>query len=79
MDDKAEHDPKAIKDLGGRRKLADRRRRTSTDHFPERRWLRHRRSGTDRRSLPFFAGRKRLERRRAFQAKYCVEVETSEA
>lgn len=79
MEETADRDLKGIKDLGGRRKLVDRRRRTSSSYFPERRWLRHRRSGTDRRSMPFFAGRKRLERRRAFHAKYCVEVETSES
>ena len=48
-------DPKKTKDQGGRRKKADRRGRTTADKFPERRWLRHRRDGGDRRSFRFSA------------------------
>lgn len=55
------------RDLGGRRVLFDRRRRTSSAHFPERRWRRHRRSGLDRRSPYTFAQRRGPERRNAFQ------------
>ena len=53
------------RDKGGRRRIADRRRTASSDHFPERRALRHRRNGRDRRR---HAGRPRQttrERRRA--------------
>jgi hypothetical protein len=60
-------DPKKSPDLGGRRRKADRRRRTSASIFPERRWLRHRRNGGDRRSFPFFNARSRRERREAFR------------
>jgi len=57
----------SVKDRGGRRSIIDRRQRTSKEHFPERRWLRYRRSGIDRRR-PFQQRLKRkLERRRAFQ------------
>ena len=58
------------KDRGGRRRLADRRQFSSSEHFPERRNLRHRRSGTDRRNLLHQKVRKRIERRRIFNAKY---------
>jgi hypothetical protein len=50
-------DSNKTKDQGGRRKKADRRGRTTADTFPERRWLRHRRDGGDRRSFPFFSPR----------------------
>jgi hypothetical protein len=60
-------DPKKTKDQGGRRKKADRRGRTTAESFPERRWLRHRRDGGDRRSFPFFSPRQNQERRDAFQ------------
>ena len=60
-------DPKKTRDQGGRRKKADRRGRTSEGMFPERRWLRHRRDGGDRRSFPFFSPRRNGERRDAFQ------------
>ena len=59
-----------LKDRGGRRVLPDRRKRSSSDHFPERRSHRHRRSGTDRRSLQNQNMRKRKERRRSFRDKY---------
>ena len=49
-------------DLGGRRRRADRRGRTTAASFPERRWLRHRREGGDRRSFPFFNPRSHRER-----------------
>ncbi len=63
----ADEDSLSIKDRGGRRSIIDRRHRTSKEHFPERRWLRYRRSGIDRRR-PFLQRLKRkLERRRAFQ------------
>ena len=58
------------KDRGGRRLLPDRRRFSSSEHFPERRNLRYRRSGIDRRNLQFHKMRKRIERRRIFNDKY---------
>ena len=57
-------------DRGGRRRLPDRRQFSSSDHFPERRNLRHRRSGTDRRNLQNQKIRKKLERRKMFKDKY---------
>ena len=55
-----------MKDHGDRRQVADRRRYHANYHFPERRAIRFRRSGDDRRegsmTVPFNA----LERRRAF-------------
>ena len=57
-------------DRGGRRRLPDRRKFSSSDHFPERRNLRHRRSGTDRRNLQNQKVRKKLERRKMFKEKY---------
>jgi hypothetical protein len=60
----------AIKDRGGRRLLPDRRKSTDFNHFPERRFLRHRRSGLDRRNLQSFKLRKRMERRKAFKERY---------
>ena len=59
-----------LKDRGGRRVLPDRRKRSSSEHFPERRSHRHRRSGTDRRSLQNQNMRKRKERRQGFRDKY---------
>ena len=59
-----------IKDRGGRRRLPDRRQFSSSDHFPERRNLRHRRSGVDRRILLNLKKRKKKERRRVFNEKY---------
>jgi hypothetical protein len=58
------------KDRGGRRCLADRRQFSSSEHFPERRNLRYRRSATDRRNLQYQKIRKRIERRRIFNDKY---------
>jgi len=58
------------KDRGGRRSLADRRHFSSSEHFPERRNLRYRRSGIDRRNLQYQKIRKRIERRRIFYDKY---------
>jgi hypothetical protein len=58
------------KDKGGRRRLPDRRQFSSSDHFPERRNLRHRRSGNDRRSMLNLKMRKKIERRRMFNEKY---------
>ena len=63
-------DPDDVMDRGGRRRLPDRRQFTSSDHFPERRNLRHRRSGTDRRNLQNQKVRKKLERRKIFKDKY---------
>jgi hypothetical protein len=57
-------------DRGGRRRLADRRQFSSSDHFPERRNLRHRRNGSDRRRLQNQKVRKKLERRQIFKEKY---------
>ena len=57
-------------DRGGRRRLPDRRQFSSSDHFPERRNLRHRRSGVDRRNLQNQKARKKLERRKIFKEKY---------
>ena len=59
-----------LKDRGGRRVLPDRRQRSSSEHFPERRSYRHRRSGNDRRSMQNQKIRKRKERRREFREKY---------
>lgn len=63
-------DASDIKDRGGRRRLADRRQFSSSDHFPERRNLRHRRSDIDRRTLQNLKMRKKIERRRIFKEKY---------
>ncbi len=57
-------------DHGGRRRLADRRKRSSADHFPERRWHRHRRSGSDRRIALMLRLRQDLERRDAYLELY---------
>ena len=57
-------------DRGGRRRLADRRYFSSSDHFPERRNLRHRRNGNDRRFLQNMKIRKKLERRQMFKERY---------
>ncbi len=59
-----------MKDRGGRRRLPDRRQISWSDHFPERRNLRHRRSGSDRRTLQNLKMRKKIERRRVFKEKY---------
>jgi hypothetical protein len=59
-----------VLDNGGRRRLADRRRRTSAYRFPERRWLRHRRSGNDRRAMRRLRIRRELERRKAYRKLY---------
>lgn len=64
------------KDRGGRRRLADRRKFSSSEHFPERRFLRYRRSGNDRRSLQNQKIRKKSERRRMFKEKY-VDTDNS--
>lgn len=58
------------KDRGGRRRVPDRRQFSSSDHFPERRNLRYRRSGNDRRNMHNLKMRKRIERRRMFKEKY---------
>jgi hypothetical protein len=63
-------DIRSIKDRGGRRSVPDRRKSSSSDHFPERRFLRYRRSGSDRRSLLSAKVRKKIERRKAFKEKY---------
>lgn len=65
--DERKEESKKTQDLGGRRKKADRRQRTTVGIFPERRWLRHRRDGGDRRSFPFFSPRRNRERRNAFR------------
>ena len=67
-----DEDATHIKDRGGRRRLADRRKFSSSEHFPERRGLRHRRSGNDRRKLQNQKIRKKSERRRLFKEKYLV-------
>jgi hypothetical protein len=66
----AAEDADDIKDRGGRRRLADRRQFSSSEHFPERRNLRYRRSDNDRRKLQNQKIRKKLERRRVFKEKY---------
>ena len=66
-DNRSEQDSRKTRDLGGRRKKADRRGRTTAETFPERRWLRHRRDGGDRRSSPFFNPREEDERREVFK------------
>jgi len=63
-------DIRSLKDRGGRRTLPDRRKTSSSDHFPERRVQRYRRSGSDRRSLQNLKVKKKMERRRAFKEKY---------
>jgi len=63
-------DTDSSSDRGGRRRLADRRQFSSSDHFPERRNLRHRRNGSDRRRLQSQKVRKKLERRQIFKEKY---------
>jgi len=63
-------DIRNIKDRGGRRSLPDRRKSSSLNHFPERRFQRYRRSGSDRRSLQNLKVKKKMERRRAFKEKY---------
>jgi hypothetical protein len=65
--DERQEEIKKTPDMGGRRKKADRRQRTTAGTFPERRWLRHRRGGGDRRSFPFFSPRRNRERRNAFR------------
>jgi hypothetical protein len=70
---------KDIIDNGGRRRLADRRRRTSAYRFPERRWLRHRRSGTDRRIDRDLRIREDLERRDAYRDLYEDDAPVEEA
>jgi len=62
-------DSDSLLDRGGRRRLADRRQFSSSDHFPERRNLRHRRSDNERRSLRNQKVRKKLERRQIFKEK----------
>jgi hypothetical protein len=62
-----------IEDKGGRRVLPDRRQYSSSDHFPERRHQRYRRSGNDRRKQQNQKIRKKLERRRKFKEKFCDE------
>ncbi|MGB7919142.1 MAG: hypothetical protein WCF40_03720 [Desulfobacterales bacterium] len=57
-------------DNGGRRRLADRRKRSSAYRFPERRWQRHRRSGSDRRADLMLRLRQDLERRDAYLELY---------
>lgn len=66
-EDDLKDDSKKAQDLGGRRKKADRRGRTTAGTFPEQRWQRHRRDGGDRRSLPFFSSRQNRERRDTFK------------
>jgi hypothetical protein len=58
------------KDRGGRRRVPDRRQFSSSDHFPERRNLRYRRSGIDRRTMLNLKMRKKIERRCMFKEKY---------
>jgi len=60
-------EPEALKDRGGRRRLPDRRQSSSSEHFPERRSLRHRRSGSDRRRRQPLNMHNRIERRRMFK------------
>lgn len=65
-----------IDDRGGRRRSPDRRRLSSSDHFPERRNLRYRRSGHDGSSKTAEdtfdnkdrGGRRRLPDRRQFSS-----------
>lgn len=67
-----------MSDNGGRRRLADRRKRTSTYRFPERRWQRYRRSGSDRRRALMLRIRQDLERRDAYQELYEDQEQMSE-
>ena len=66
-EEEAKDEARKPQDQGGRRRKADRRGRTTAGLFPERRWLRHRRDGGDRRSFPFFNPRAHNERRSAFK------------
>jgi len=68
---------KALKDRGGRRRIPDRRKYSSLDHFPERRNLRHRRNGSDRRNRQSLRIQRSKERRHAFQDQYFEEVPSS--
>ena len=61
-----EEEQLSLKDRGGRRSLTDRRQRHSKNHFPERRWLRYRRSGIDRRRPVQARIKRKLERRRLY-------------
>lgn len=55
------------KDNGGRRRLAERRRYTRSDFFPERRATRFRRCGYDRRRYPDDIHAVVREKRNAFR------------
>lgn len=72
MDESEKHNElmeqdKALKDRGGRRRIPDRRKYSSSDHFPERRILRHRRGGSDRRNRQNLRIQRSKERRQAFR------------
>ena len=62
----ADEEQLSLKDRGGRRAVSDRRQRPSKNHFPERRWLRYRRSGIDRRRPVQARMKRKLERRRLY-------------
>jgi hypothetical protein len=56
-----------MKDNGGRRSIVDRRKCTTFDYFPERRTLRFRRSGLERRKGWLENSRNGIERRARFR------------
>ena len=58
----------SLRDMGGRRRLKDRRESLSQHHLPERRQEGKRRTGFDRRSILGCTIRKSFERRSAFKA-----------
>ena len=62
-DSRSDEEKAKARDMGGRRRKSDRRSRTTAGTFPEQRWLRHRRNGSDRRSWAFFNPLKDGERR----------------
>lgn len=69
---------KDMTDNGGRRRLVDRRKRSSAYRFPERRWQRHRRGGSDRRTAMLLRLHLDLERRDAYLELYETPLQEAE-
>lgn len=59
---------RALQDMGGRRRVTDRRTAASAGHIPERRTRADRRSGFDRRGVLACTTRGRFDRRKAFRS-----------